>query len=110
MIRLTKSQVTRQAVMNRAHAIKAWCRDNAHRHTFGDCLKTAWLEASEGKAQYWGFSQDTQNELNSLDAKIEGELINAGFSRDGRAAEVIRVLEWRKAAILAGPISLPLAA
>ena len=109
MSRLTKLGVTRQAIFHRAHAIKAWCRDNGAHHTFGDCLKTAWLEASEGKAQYWAFSQETQNELNGIDWSIRNNELNA-FGRREQAEAENRMLEARKAAILAGPVSLPLAA
>ena len=100
MSRLTKFNVTRQAVMHRAHAIKGWCADNGRTHSFGDCLKTAWAEALEGKAQYWHLPQDIQNELNGLDWSIQNNEINACCRREQAEAE-IRMLEARKTAILA---------
>jgi hypothetical protein len=109
MSRLNKFRVTRQAIFQRAHAIKTWCRDNAPHHTFGDCLKTAWLEAREGKAQYWGLPQETQNELNGLDWSIRNNERNAHCRREQAEAEN-HMLKARKAAILSAPVSLPLAA
>jgi hypothetical protein len=109
MKKLTKSQVSRQAIFHRAYVIRSWCAANGRIHSFGDCLKTAWLEAHEGKAQYWGFSQDIQNELNGLVWSIQNNQSNA-FGRRRQAEAENRMFVALRDAILAGPVSFPLAA